>query len=1078
MKKKIQNIIPIMAVVMLTLFFIPVGLAEESGSTTWHQFQKDMAHTGFYPESLPEAYDELWNVSVNAVGDSAPVVAEGMVFVNCADNKLKAIDEITGEVQWSTPVDPIQYGSWSSPAYHDGMVFTSTGLNTTCVYAENGTIKWAFKLPGNMASCNGGPLIADGKVFCNDWNDMHYYCLDEETGTELWNFTVDHESYSYSYAQGTPAYKDGKIYLTCWDYLATPGGHIYCVDATTGEKIWDQPFDSACGSAALGDDGRLYATAFNFYGSASVSALSMEDGSVIWTTNIGSTDSTPAIAYGNIYVSAPNNVYCINASNGSIIWNTKGAGGWTDSVSVADGKVFAGTQFSSTTTGGFTGLVELNAYTGDVLWKAAGGSTAISDGNIYTILRGGKVYAYSEATPTIDIVAGDLELPTGIAYPYYSNEITATISNAGNKYVDDVSVSLQVNGNEIDSQTISVLGGACSQSVSFDWTPIESGNYEITLVTSSDGITEISTTNNEMSIDVEVQSGNPDLVPSELSISTVYINQPYELTATVSNMGYMIADPFTVEVKEGTTVLASETISSLGPAQSTDVVFNWLPSATGSSDLTITVDVNSVVEEEDESNNELIQSIEVKPETSVEVLSDNDWSQFQRDSSNNGITTAYAPCDNSVKVKWSADDFDGCIDIPPIIKGNMVYVISSSGAVFAYDKTTGEYEDNTGWSKFTWESADLHSATPAYGDGNIFVATYGGNLYAYNSSEGDLLWTVNVTDDSFECPITYYDHRIYLGEGISLDSDTKYYYCYDDLGTLLWKYPITDTVGFIWNGASVIGDYVVFSTHEGGLISLDRKTGELADEISLNSTVSSEISFAKADPGVFRSSVMYNDGYVYTTSESGQPTGYVWKIMFDSTDGTFSDHGWCSEQIFSTSTPAVYDGKVYVGQGEHYNPGELICLDDSTGDEIWSYSVSGGVKSSPVVSTYYDTPYIYFTSANNNGTLYCLDGDGNLVWEYNPPDTGYILQGVAVSQGKAYFGTDGGYLYCVGGDQFPWNDPASTSEQQVSMVEAMTAISYWKSNYLIPQTNEKVSQNELMYIVSYWKSRYSLPLFW
>lgn len=239
MKTNVQKIIPIIILVML-VHFVPVCLAEESGPTTWHQFQKDIAHTGFYPETLPEAYGELWNASVDAVGDSAPVVAEGMVFVNCFDNKLKAINISTGIVEWSTPVDRIQYGSWSSPAYHDGKVFTSTGFETTCVYANNGTKKWVFKNPVD-ASCNGGPMIADGMVFCNDWNEMHYYCLYESNGTKKWEFKVDNAPSSKSYAQGTAAYRDGMVYLTCWDYHQTPAGYVYCVYATNGSEKWNSP---------------------------------------------------------------------------------------------------------------------------------------------------------------------------------------------------------------------------------------------------------------------------------------------------------------------------------------------------------------------------------------------------------------------------------------------------------------------------------------------------------------------------------------------------------------------------------------------------------------------------------------------------------------------------------------------------------------------------------------------------------------------------------------------------------------------------------------------------------------------
>jgi hypothetical protein len=79
--------------------------------------------------------------------------------------------------------------------------------------------------------------------------------------------------------------------------------------------------------------------------------------------------------------------------------------------------------------------------------------------------------------------------------------------------------------------------------------------------------------------------------------------------------------------------------------------------------------------------------------------------------------------------------------------------------------------------------------------------------------------------------------------------------------------------------------------------------------------------------------------------------------------------------------------------------------------------VPAGVKSSPALSIGDDGVYIYFTTAMGGGSLYCLRDCGTfavLAWEYNPPDDGYILQGAAISDGFVYFGTGGGYVYCIG----------------------------------------------------------------
>ncbi|RLG30032.1 hypothetical protein DRO03_05650 [Methanosarcinales archaeon] len=394
------------------------------------------------------------------------------------------------------------------------------------------------------------------------------------------------------------------------------------------------------------------------------------------------------------------------------------------------------------------------------------------------------------------------------------------------------------------------------------------------------------------------------------------------------------------------------------------------------------------------------------------IASAADWQQFQRDEQNAGITHSPAPTEYP-ELAWNAftctSDGNG-IDVTPIIAGDKVYIFAANGSIRAFNRTNGDLI----WKNVTTGGA-LQTSTPAYGDGKIFVAAESGDLFAFDAETGEELWNVHVTDKNFECPITYFDHRIYIGEGLFGGVTTKYYYCYSDTGTEIWNHAISSTAGFLWNGASVVGDYIVFATHEGELISVYRNNGMLADEVDLTS----DLSFSKSDLGMVRASVAHHDGYVYTTSEQGQSIGYIFKVGFDDSSGTFLDDGWSTANGFSTSTPVIYDGRVYVGQGEHGCLGNLTCLDDSTGAILWSYPVDAGVKSSPAVSVQRGNPYIYFTGAKNGGSLYCLSGDGALAWKYDPPDDGYILQGASISGGNVYFGTGAGYLYCIAGMEAP-----------------------------------------------------------
>jgi outer membrane protein assembly factor BamB len=1074
----------------LMLLISPV-IAEPTTDDIWHQFHKDVAHTGAQTTGPNTSYIAWSSGPVDAISDSSVVIAKNKAFVNCFKQVgpdtyswIKALNMTDGNVEWSTELDAQEWSSWSTPAYHDGRVFTSSGQNTTCLYASNGSIIWEFENPTGEASCNGGPTIADGKVFCNDWQGGNYYCLNETDGTEIWNFSVYDSGgtgLNGPRAQGCVAYKDGMAYLTSYSYQhmengSLTQGFVYCVDAETGEEEWRTKMEqNACGSVMCGDDDRVYVTTYNFYGNGATYALNATNGSIIWERETWRTDSTPTLAYGNVYIAGGyewGKAYCFNASNGTTVWETDGSlwiGHWTQSVAVADGKMYVGRgTIGGEMIGGYDGLYALDAFTGEIRWVSpyGGSSPAISDGKLVTIDTDRVVYCYDGSNLSVDPTSTSLDLTTPDAYADTPNEITVTIENLGTSYASNVKVSLLDGGTEIDNQTVNVAGG-WSKSLTFIWTPTAAQAGVHTLYVSvdpQDAITESNETNNILSDQIYVMDGGCDLTPISVTPDEIYVNQTYNLTATVNNIGYKNSVPCKVTVKQGSTVIANVTLPAISPGTTGDASFSWLPASTGDVTLTLIVDSDDENEELLEDNNELAPVVMVRPESAIETLSGDDWVQFQNQWNNLGLTASYAPMDEDVALEWSANLSSEYVDSPPIVAEDIVYVYTSAGSLYAYDKYDGAFL----WKKGL-EPAVIQSSTPAYGDGNIFVASKAGNLTAYDAETGIMQWTVDATDIGFESPITYFDHRIYIGDGLGQGVETKYYHCYDDLGNHLWSYPNTDSAGFIWNGASVVGDYVVYPTQEGKLVCLDRKNGTLVDAVSLDSDVSSRISFASETPGLFRSSVVYEDGYIYTTSEQGQDLGFLWKVGFDT--GTFQNKGWSMMQGFSTSTPVIHDGRIYVGQGEHGYPGKLNCVNDSTGALIWSYDVPRGVKSSPAVSTYYGKPFIYFTSAMNNGSLYCLDENGTFIWEYNPPeDNGYVLQGAAISQGKVYFGTDGGYLYCIDGGWNLFNDELSEGGALVSNSEIQYAVFKWKKQSLL-DTGYVISNSDIQLLVFKWKKQ-------
>jgi outer membrane protein assembly factor BamB len=404
---------------------------------------------------------------------------------------------------------------------------------------------------------------------------------------------------------------------------------------------------------------------------------------------------------------------------------------------------------------------------------------------------------------------------------------------------------------------------------------------------------------------------------------------------------------------------------------------------------------------------------EVKADLITVIISSrDDWPQWQ----NGVVHYAIHETDNPVvspTLQWTyeAGGKGHAIDVTPIVVGDVVYIFDSSGNIHAVNRSTGSMI----WTSSIDGSSYFQFSIPAYGDGMLFVASFDGHLYSFDALTGERIWKVKATTNtarSFECPITYYDHKLYIGEGLAGGKTTKYYYCYDDQGQQLWKYGVANTSGFLWGGAAVMGDYLILPVYEGGLICVDRVTGQFIDEIDLKD--SAQVSFARPDMGLVRASVTYANGSVFVSSEHGQPLGYIFKVGFR--DGFFQNEGWSTPIGFSTSTPVVFDGRVYVGNGEHgASSGNLTCLSEADGSILWSFHVYSGVKSSPALFVCENEIYIYFAvEGGYDDRVFCINGNGNLVWEFNPEgDNSYILQGFALSGNKAFFCSEAGILYCL-----------------------------------------------------------------
>ena len=407
------------------------------------------------------------------------------------------------------------------------------------------------------------------------------------------------------------------------------------------------------------------------------------------------------------------------------------------------------------------------------------------------------------------------------------------------------------------------------------------------------------------------------------------------------------------------------------------------------------------------------------------IASASDWEQFQKNYINIGYTVDSAPISDP-ELAWSKHTSGtgmGGIDVNPIVADGAAYVIDYQGILWSFDATTGIENWHT---DLTEGSGSFELSTPAYNNGIVYAAVSSGSegqgagrvcaVYA-NGTIREAKYD-GLGGCQLNTPITYADKKIYIGNwkgGTTHTEDNGTYYCINasDVTDETWNRTAPYVTGYYWAGAAIIEDYIVYGDDSSIVTCLYKDNGTFVDSIDVSTTYG-------ISANEIRSSIVWNDEYdrIYFSSKGG----YAFAIGFDQISGQFdtsSDWNTPRNIGYSTSTPVVYDGRVYVGFGGFGPTGKLYCLNEADGTQAWVTNNLGGVQSSPALSVVDGRKFIYFTVNDANGSAYCIEDLGNenynIAWEWNPPapDEQYILQGMAISNGIVYFGTDAGYVYAL-----------------------------------------------------------------
>ncbi|MBB6647163.1 PQQ-binding-like beta-propeller repeat protein [Halobellus sp. MBLA0160] len=275
--------------------FVLTPPTDPTTATDWPQFQADRRNTGYAdaegPRTLPIV---LWNESINGPAYSAPIVANGTVYV-AVEETLYAFD------------------------------------------ADTGTQKWTFESPtgGNVSN---GPAAANGTVYFRVGPEL--YALAAADGDRRWTATVPN-GLGGTWPRASVTVAEGTVIVP-----VTRGdgdGGMVAYDAETGDRTWIQRFEGRgvvnVRTTPAVDNGTVYGGAIANAGGLSL-AQSAGKGSGAGT---GSKPDYPSLGIASKFISIENlaTTYALDFETGEVEWTYAGQFNAISGITVGDGRVYA-----------------------------------------------------------------------------------------------------------------------------------------------------------------------------------------------------------------------------------------------------------------------------------------------------------------------------------------------------------------------------------------------------------------------------------------------------------------------------------------------------------------------------------------------------------------------------------------------------------------------------------------------------------------------------------------------------------------------------------------------------------------
>ena len=188
----------------------------------------------------------IWVKNFKKPTYSTPVITDNLIIVATLDQGLIALNRQNGRVVWRN-TDGNRY--IGNGVVADGYLYIGTQGTMRKIECNSGKTVWEFNF--STQHPQGRATVADGKLIFGAW-DCHLYCVDCQSGSELWRWTNGSKNKLYSPGHIIPRVAKDRV------MIVAPDRYMTCIDLNTGEQLWRIKQRKVRESTGLSNDGNTF----------------------------------------------------------------------------------------------------------------------------------------------------------------------------------------------------------------------------------------------------------------------------------------------------------------------------------------------------------------------------------------------------------------------------------------------------------------------------------------------------------------------------------------------------------------------------------------------------------------------------------------------------------------------------------------------------------------------------------------------------------------------------------------------------------------------------------------------------